>query len=270
MSFLNKNNLDYSKDNILLISNNIIKNKKKYEFIKIEKKCILWKDFLNNGKPVIFKLYKHRGLFNYIRERFLGFRVKREYDALEKLMLEDIPCSKPVSYEYGYSKTYGFYELLVTEEIQNVANLHDIIKKVNGKFKSTIDLTPLFSAIKKMHLKGIFHGHLRPKNILARDNDNKNLQYFFIDMPHSEFFSKSIADKSLALYDLLKLITKIDSCLGIGSCKPFLVSSGYKPNYIKYLYNNSAYSQVLYHSNKKNMIIFAYKIFIAKIMNRYF
>ena len=128
----------------MLSSRNRIQYKESNKIIKLEKDCILWKDFLNNGKPAIFKLYKHRGLFNYIRERCFGFRVKREYEALEKLMLENIPCSKPISYEYGYSKTYGFYELVVTEEIQNVATLHDIIKKVNGKYKSTIDLTPLF------------------------------------------------------------------------------------------------------------------------------
>ena len=254
----------------MLSSRNRIQYKESNKIIKLEKDCILWKDFLNNGKPAIFKLYKHRGLFNYIRERCFGFRVKHEYDALEKLMLENIPCSKPISYEYGYSKTYGFYELVVTEEIQNVATLHDIIKKVNGKYKSTIDLTPLFSEIKKMHQKGVFHGHLRPKNILVRDNDNKNLQYFFIDMPHSEFFFFLISDKSLSMFDMFKLITKVDSCLGAGASKPFLGSSVYKPKYIEYLYNNSAYSQVLDHSNKKNMIIFAYKIFIAKIVNKYF
>ena len=237
--------------------------------IKSEKKCIILKDYLDNGTPVVIKIYRNMNFINYIRKKCFGFRVQREYNALKRLTEQNIQCSKPISWNYGFSQKYGFYEQLITEEIKNTKPLASFLRQYSEKSYDAIDLQPLFFAIKDMHQKGIFHGHLRPKNILVKKGRSGKLQYFFIDMPHARFFARPIHSIALAVYDLVQLITKVESRWGIGFCRSPLANCGYKFKDIERIYNDPSYLHTFDSSKKVNKFIFYSKICIYGIFHKY-
>jgi tRNA A-37 threonylcarbamoyl transferase component Bud32 len=237
--------------------------------IKLEKKCIIWKDYLDSGTPVVIKIYRDMNFINYIRKKCFGFRVQREYNALKKLTEQNIQCSKPISWNYGFSPRYGFYEQLITEEIKDSKPLTNFLSQCSEKSNGVMNLQPLFFAIKDMHQKGIFHGHLRPKNILVKKDKSGNLQYFFIDMPHARFFSRPIHSIALAVYDLVQLITKLESRWGFGFCRSPLATCGYKFKDIERIYNDPSYLYAFDHSKKVNKFILNGKIFLSGIFHKY-
>lgn len=237
--------------------------------IKSEKKCIIWKDYLDSRTPVVIKIYRNINFINYIKKKCFGFRVQREYNALRKLTEQNIQCSKPISWNYGLSHKYGFYEQLITEEIKNANPLTTFLHQYSEKSNAAIDLQPLFSAIKDMHQKGIFHGHLRPKNILVQKDRSGKFQYFFIDMPHARFFKRSIHGIALAIYDLVQLITKLESRWGIGFCRSFFATCGYEFKDIDRIYYDPSYLHAFDHSKKVNKLIFHSKICIYEIFYKY-
>jgi serine/threonine protein kinase len=195
--------------------------------------------------------------------------VQREYNALKKLTDQNIQCSRPIFWNYGFSKKNGFYEQLITEEIKSAKPLTTFLHQYSEDSNDVIDLQPLFSAIKDMHQKGIFHGHLRPKNILVKKDGSGKVQYFFIDVPYARFFARPIHGIALAIYDLVQLITKIESRWGIGFCRSPLATCGYKFKDIERLYNDPSYMHAFDHSKKVNKFIFNSKICIYGILYKF-
>jgi tRNA A-37 threonylcarbamoyl transferase component Bud32 len=207
-------------------------------FIKAESKCLIWAERLENGTPAIFKMYYRRGIINFIREMILNLRTQREFKALSRLDRSGISCSKPIFWTYGYCKAYGFYEILGTRQISNAGPLTDFLAQKQVS-KKDMGLESLFQMAHMMHESGIYHGALSTKNILIDAGGNDQPKYYIIDLARSCLFPGSIIGKKIAWYDIIKIVTSIESDLGIGYCKTCLARYGLKKSAIKKFYQDA-------------------------------
>ncbi len=233
--------------------------------IKAEPQCRIWFEQLEDGTPAVIKMYYQRGVHNFVRQKILGFRVRKEYEALKALEEIGIPCTRPLFYDYGYCRERGFFELLATREIPGATSLASTLASRPSE-SSDIDLAPLFQMVYTMHKGGVYHGRLSPKNILVQQTNKSQVKFFILDMPHAQLFSTSILDKTIAWYDILQLVSKLERFLGIGYCRPFLAGYGFGEMSIEQLYNDPGYYQTLSRSQRLGKILFKMKVFYSGLI----
>lgn len=236
--------------------------------IKAEAKCLIWSEQLDNDGPFVLKMYRHRGLAHFMREKILTFRAQREFRILEHLHREGIPCSIPHFWTNGYFKAYGFYEILCTRQIPNTKPLEDLLAP-RLAVNHDIDLGPLFQIVQKMHLCGVYHGALSTKNILtAAGADNASTNFYLIDFARSWLFPDSIYEKKIAWYDIFKLVRSIENDLGAGSCDPYLVQYGFGERSLKKFYQDAGRYKLYSRKQKRIKNILKAKVFFLAILTR--
>jgi len=207
--------------------------------IKDEPKCLIWSERLEDGTPAVLKMYRHRGAVGFLRESLLGFRVAREFAALDCLERLGIPCSPPLFWKRGYDRAHGFHEILATREIQGAVAL-DAAWTTPETAKVEIDGEALFEAVARMHEGGVFHGALSPKNILVTPGGSLPAAFHLVDTARAKLFPASIFGLKIAAYDLLQLVVKLERFLGQGACKPYLRRYGLDTASIEGLYAEAA------------------------------
>ena len=167
--------------------------------IKDEDRTLIWSQTLPDGDRVVAKMYRHRNLIDFSRERLSRFRVQREFDTLARMVRHDVPCSEPVFWTYGRSPENGRYEILVTREIADATPVRELI--LSGRdHTSDLDLRPLFRVVRRMHASGVYHGALNTRNVLLAAGG-----YYIIDLPRSLLHRGSIEDQFAAWADMLCL-----------------------------------------------------------------
>jgi hypothetical protein len=172
------------------------------ELIKHEPVTLIWRELLADGKQAVVKLYR-RGLAAWCRSLATGFRVQHEFDGLSQLEKLGIPCSIPLFWSHGHFGLYGWGEILVTEEVVKSQSLKDLLV-TRFKVGRSLDLSPLFADLARMHTVGLHHGMLRTRNILVKDCP-ENPVFVFIDMPRFHRFPWDIRGTRMARYDLMSL-----------------------------------------------------------------
>jgi len=236
--------------------------------IKAEAKCLIWSEQLDNAGPFVLKMYRHRGLANFIRAKILTFRAQREFRILGHLHREGIPCSIPHFWTSGYYKAYGFYEILCTRQIPKTKPLGDYLAPKQAAARD-IDLGPLFQIVQKMHICGVYHGALSTKNILtAAAAGNVQANFYLIDFARGWSFPGSIYGKKIAWYDILKLVRSIENDLGAGSCDPYLVQYGFGERTLKKFYQDAGRYKLYSRKQKRIKNILKVKVFFSAILTR--
>jgi tRNA A-37 threonylcarbamoyl transferase component Bud32 len=235
--------------------------------IKAESKCLIWSVRLDKATPAIVKMYYRRGIINFVRELLLNFRTQREFKALSRLDRHGISCSKPLFWTYGYCKKYGFYEILCTSQISNAKSLTDFLapKQI---FREDFGLESLFQMVQMMHKSGVYHGSLSTKNILIDATGNAQPKYYIIDLARSWIFPGSIIGKSIAWYDILKIVRSIENDLGIGYCKPSLARYGFGKNAIKKFYHDAKPHRSFSRKQRRIKNTLKVKIFILALVTK--
>ena len=174
----------------------------KGELIKHEPVTIIWRNICVEGRQAVVKMYR-RGLFLQCYGAITSFRTRREFERLRALENVDVPCSIPLFWARGCFGPFGWAEMLVTESVGRSQVLRDLLNSSPEAARS-LDLSPLFSNLARMHAAGVHHGMLRTRNILVKDYPDAP-SFVVIDLARSHLFPGDIRRKRMALYDLLAL-----------------------------------------------------------------
>jgi len=233
--------------------------------IKAEANCLIFTEQLENGTSAVMKMYYRRGLANATREFVLNFRVQREFRILQHLVNYGIPCTIPLFWTYGYCKQYGFYEVLCTRQIPNAISLRTYLSSASITDKN-IDLGPLMVLVYNMHRSGVYHGALSTKNILIDATGNAQAKYFHIDLARGWLFPGSIVGNRIAWFDLLKLVKKIESRLGIGYCRPYLSQYGLGGEAVEKFYRDAGRYKSTSRKHKRLKNVMKVKVFFSAIL----
>ena len=174
----------------------------KGEWIKHESITLIWREVLADGRQVVVKLYK-RGLPVWCRSLATGFRVQREFKGLSQLETLGIACSVPLFWCHGHFGPYGWGEILATERVVRSQALRDLLV-TRPEVRRFLDLSPFFADVARMHAAGLYHGTLKPRNILVK-NYPERPAFVLIDMPRFHRFPWDIRGTRMARYDLMSL-----------------------------------------------------------------
>ncbi|HAR95401.1 MAG TPA: hypothetical protein DCR97_05495 [Deltaproteobacteria bacterium] len=174
----------------------------KGELIKREPVTLIWRNIPVNGRKAVVKMYR-RGLFLQCYSLITSFRSKREFEGLRELEQHGVPCSTPLFWCHGHFGPYGWGEALVTEEVAHSQPLRDVLAS-RPEAATSLDVSPLFANLARMHAIGVHHGMLRTRNILVADRAGSPT-FVFIDLARSHLFPGDIRHKRMALYDLMSL-----------------------------------------------------------------
>jgi len=235
------------------------------KIIKAEANCLIFTEQLENGTSAVMKMYYRRGLANFAREFVLNFRVQREFKILRHLANCEIPCTIPLFWTYGYCKQYGFYEVLCTRQIPNTISFRTFLSSGSITDKN-IDLGPLMVLVYNMHRSGVYHGALSTKNILIDATGNAQTKYYHIDLARGWLFPSSILGKQIAWFDLLKLVKKIESRLGVGYCLPYLSLYGLGEKAIQKFYRDAGRYKSTSRKHKRLKNVMKVKVFFSAIL----
>lgn len=165
------------------------------------------------GKTVYIKFFGSRGVRDRIR-----LRKSRAYRSVEgsKILLEGGFLVPDVVAQGEVLKGLVIYEsFLVTRAVDDSDNIYDYI----GRFflpglrgtelhRKRADIRKMGQLIGSMHKKGIFHGDLRPGNVLIQRDDRK-ITCFFIDNERNKRFPGGIPlkmrEKNLVQMNMITL-----------------------------------------------------------------
>jgi len=237
------------------------------KIIKAEARCLIYSEQLEDGSSAVMKMYYRRGFANFIRGKIFNFRAQREYRILNHLAGCEIPCSIPLLWTYGYCKAYGFYDILCTRRIPNTISLKTFLSSGSINDQNS-DFGPLFQLVYNMHRCGVYHGALSTKNILIDATGNAQAKYYHIDLARGWLFPSSILGKRIAWFDLLKLVRNIESHLGTGFCRPYLVQYGLGKEAIEKFYQDARRYKSYSRKHKRIKNTLKVKVFFFAILTQ--
>jgi len=187
---------------------------------------LVWAQRIEPQTPAVLKMYRHRGVISWQREKVFRFRVQREFDALGCLDAHGIPCSKPLFWSYGRNAEFGRYEILATREVENTIRL-DRFCQANDTRIAGDALLKAYEIVRLMHRNGCHHGALYPKNILVASRDSgAEPAVHIIDMPRAILFPYDITGTRMAWIDLYCLTRQIVDISGPDTCVALLERYG--------------------------------------------
>ena len=152
-------------------------------------------NFDSHLQDLFFKQYLYRSPIDFIKHIFRPSRAKRAVDAA--IMLAQHGLSTPEIVAVGHLKLAGLSikTFVITKTVKDAKNLYDCLEDAfqsppsqRHKFISQIGKT-----IGKMHNAGIFHGDLRPGNVMAKMQGDK-WKFYFLDNERTKKF-KNLPEK---------------------------------------------------------------------------
>ena len=237
------------------------------QIIKAEAKCLIGTEHLEDGTSAVMKMYYRRGIANFIRARLLNFRAQREYRILKHLANCGIACTMPLFWTHGYCKEYGFYEVLCTRQIPNTIPLDTFLSSESINDQNS-DFGPLFQLVYNMHRCGVYHGALSTKNILIDATGHAQAKYYHIDFARGWLFPSSILGQRIAWFDIHKLVRKIESYLGRGTCRPYLAQYGLGKEAIEKFYQDTRHYQSDSRKQKRIKNTLKVKVFFYALLTQ--
>ena len=119
-----------------------------------------------------------------------------------------------------------------------------------------------------MHKSGVYHGALSTKNILIDATGKTQPEYYIIDLARSWLFPGSIIGKSIAWYDLLKIVRSIENDLGVGHCKAYLARYGFGKSAIDKFYHDAKPHRSFSRKQRRIKNTLKVKIFILALLTK--
>jgi len=191
--------------------------------LKEEPGTIIWRERLADGTEAVIKLYR-RGLPEWWRGRLGSFRVANEFEALRKLESLGERCTRPLFWGYGDFGSHGRGELLATEWQGGCRPLDELLA-ADPDARRTLDLTPLWATVGRLHDAGLYHGTFLARNILVRGGADAP-QFILLDMPRCHVFPHGIRGTRMARYDLLFMANTLRRYLPADAVPRWLTAYG--------------------------------------------
>jgi len=171
--------------------------------IKKERRTLVWLDQTGTVVPAVFKMYRRHGSVSELRKRIFTYRVKREFQALERLCSAGVPVSAPLFWGVGRAPNHGRFEILGTKQIPDSLNLEELIAQAPGP-DHIPDIAPLARLVRRMHAAGVWHGALYARNVQCRKEEN-GWSFHLLDFPRAFLFRRDLGPTRMARYELLTL-----------------------------------------------------------------
>lgn len=150
-----------------------------------------------------FKQFLYRSPLDFIKHIFRPGRAARSRKA--SVMLEDCGLLSPEIVAMGQRKigTIVIKSFLLTRSVENSASLYEYVHgdKLNPSDRKTF-ITQLGTVIGRMHSAGIFHGDLRPGNILIKESQG-SFAFYFLDNERTRRFK--VLPEKLRIKNLVQI-----------------------------------------------------------------
>ena len=147
-------------------------------------------NFTSHEQDLYFKQYLYRSPLDFLKHIFRPSRAKRSADAAK--MLAQHGLSTPEIVAIGHLKLAGFCikTFVITKTVEDANKLYaclEYLKDAQARDRHKF-LTDLGKTIGKMHNASIFHGDLRPGNVLAK-KQGENWKFYFLDNERTKKFT---------------------------------------------------------------------------------
>lgn len=160
------------------------------KFARVYKGAINFKDRKYN---VYIKQYLCRSPVDFLKHLVRLSRAERSFNAA--MMLAEHGLSSPEVIVMGCLR-FGpvtFKNFLITSDLENAKPVYILLTESLNNTDKRAFLAALGTTIGKMHAANIFHGDLRPGNVLAERKDDK-WQFHFLDNERTRKF-QSLPDR---------------------------------------------------------------------------
>lgn len=148
-------------------------------------------NFASHEQDLFFKQYLYRSPLDFLKHIFRPSRARRAASAATMLARHGL--STPEVVAIGRLKIAGLCikTFVITRSLENAKDLYDCISDIfqGQAMQRRKFFTDLGTTIGTMHNAGIFHGDLRPGNVMARRQDGK-WQFYFLDNERTKKFAK--------------------------------------------------------------------------------
>jgi len=149
-------------------------------------------------KVVYFKEYFYRSWWDFVKHFFRSSRAKRAMEA--GFMLAENGFESPYVIAMG-QRNFAFLttrSFVVTLEVENSRSVYQLVSAAEKLQERRSFIRAFGCTIGRMHADGIFHGDLRPGNVLARKTedrgqkteDGKQWHFFFLDNERTKKFRR--------------------------------------------------------------------------------
>jgi serine/threonine protein kinase len=138
---------------------------------------------------VYFKEYFYRSWWDFVKHLFRPSRAMRVVKA--GFMLAENGFESPSVIAVGQHK-FAFWttkSFMVTLEVESARSVYQLVSAAERLRERRSFIKALGCAVGRMHAEGIFHGDLRPGNVLAR-KEGDNWRIFFLDNERTRKFRK--------------------------------------------------------------------------------
>ena len=160
------------------------------KFARVYKGAI---NFKNRKYKVYIKQYLCRSPIDFLKHLVRPSRAERSFNAA--IMLADHGLQSPEVIAMGCWQLgpITFKNFLITSDLENAKPVYILLDEGLGDTNKRDFLAALGTTIGKMHAANIFHGDLRPGNVLAEKIDGK-WQFHFLDNERTQKF-KNLPDR---------------------------------------------------------------------------
>jgi tRNA A-37 threonylcarbamoyl transferase component Bud32 len=164
----------------------------RYHPISVPLACGVYKFGVRFGgveKTVYLKEYFYRSWWDFVKHLFRPSRAMRALKA--ELMLAEngfeSPCVIAVGqHKFAFLTTRSF---MVTFKVEDARSVYQLVSAAEQLRERRSFVRALGGTVGRMHAKGIFHGDLRPGNVLAR-KEGDDWRIFFLDNERTRKFRR--------------------------------------------------------------------------------
>ena len=156
------------------------------KFARVYKGAI---NFKNRKHKVYIKQYLCRSPIDFLKHLVRPSRAERSFNAAMMLAEHELHSPEVIAMGCWRFGPVTFKNFLITSDLENAKPVYILLTEGMDDTDKRAFLADLGTTIGKMHAAGIFHGDLRPGNVLAEKIDSK-WRFHFLDNERTQKFQK--------------------------------------------------------------------------------
>ena len=154
------------------------------KFARVYKGAI---NFNNRKYKVYIKQYLCRSPVDFVKHLVRPSRAERSFNAAMMLAESGLHSPEVIAMGCWRFGPVTFNNFLITSDLENAKPVYILLTEGMGDTDKRDFLADLGATIGKMHAANIFHGDLRPGNVLAEKIDGK-WRFYFLDNERTRKF----------------------------------------------------------------------------------
>lgn len=164
--------------------------------------------FEEGGKKYLFKAFLGRDIWEPIKNIFSGSRALRAERGTRLLIGNGLNAPIIICLGSGRGVTIGD-SFIVTDFIESDFNVAIFFRDIKDIYKRRSMARDLGKIVGSMHSKHVYHGDMRPGNVLIKEVDGENVFYFIDNERNKERpnYNESMAIVNLVQLNMLPLST---------------------------------------------------------------